>query len=338
MHTFGGGTLKPREGTQESSTGRYLGKDAVKKAAVGGAFNRPYISSGGLDTDNTSEESILGRSASTNKKVSQHGILANLRLHLVLHANHLHEIKQIVPALLEPDIIDGLHLLLPRDLGLLLAAIGVDALAALLGHRGTGAQGNLPLRAHLAGSPPSHLDTALDRLGQVQARVRQHLVRHEDGVHGMVHDRQLEGLTPLHPGDKVQEPALGAVKREWVPQNLLDGPLENLLAQLIVALSLLDLVQRNRVRALGARDVADAVARELGQVGPPRGLEPLEELGQEETDILAAEPRILGHLGEEQEAAEGEGLPGLAVVDVAGLLPGLGAADDEVSGAGHDDD
>ncbi|KAK7992637.1 hypothetical protein PG988_001431 [Apiospora saccharicola] len=82
MHTFGGGTLKPREGTQESSTGRYLGKDAVKKAAVGGAFNRPYISSGGFDTDNTSEESILGRSASTNKKVSQHGILVTEEYHV----------------------------------------------------------------------------------------------------------------------------------------------------------------------------------------------------------------------------------------------------------------
>ncbi|KAK8045532.1 hypothetical protein PG993_005556, partial [Apiospora rasikravindrae] len=72
MHTFGGSTLKPRDGsTPESSSPAANGDvDDLKKVAVRGSFNRPYITSGRAAADNDSEESILGRSSPV-----QHGIM-----------------------------------------------------------------------------------------------------------------------------------------------------------------------------------------------------------------------------------------------------------------------
>ncbi|KAK8121313.1 hypothetical protein PG999_005433 [Apiospora kogelbergensis] len=76
MHTFGGSTLKPLDGTTlDSSAGRDGPCDGDVKAKVRGAFNQPYITGGRTGTGNTSEESILGRSSSHNKKISPHGIL-----------------------------------------------------------------------------------------------------------------------------------------------------------------------------------------------------------------------------------------------------------------------
>lgn len=84
MHTFGGSTLKPRGGTLESSAGRSLRGDDVKKATVTGAFNRPCISSGeaAAENANTSEESILGRPSAGNTTLSQHGIMVTEEYHV----------------------------------------------------------------------------------------------------------------------------------------------------------------------------------------------------------------------------------------------------------------
>ncbi|KAK8018824.1 hypothetical protein PG991_008014 [Apiospora marii] len=83
MHTFGGSTLKPRD---SSALDAAAGRNDVVKATVGGAFNRPYISSGGGSAaDNTSEESILGRSTAGKRPVSQQGIMVTEEYQVTRH-------------------------------------------------------------------------------------------------------------------------------------------------------------------------------------------------------------------------------------------------------------
>ncbi|KAK8068801.1 hypothetical protein PG994_005417 [Apiospora phragmitis] len=67
MHTFGGSTLKPMDGTLESSAGKGRGDDDLK-----GAVEGDRVAAG-----NTSEESILGRLSA-----SQYGIMVTEEYHV----------------------------------------------------------------------------------------------------------------------------------------------------------------------------------------------------------------------------------------------------------------
>ncbi|KAK8013862.1 hypothetical protein PG990_007158 [Apiospora arundinis] len=124
---------------------------------------------------------------------------------------------------------------------------------------------------------------------------------------------------------------------ERLLHDLLDGRVEYRLAQLEVPAAPPDFVEGSGVCALGRQLAADIFCRQLGPVALALGDEPYPVLTQHETNVLGAEADVLGHLAQEQEAAECE--TGFRIVDVrlTTLLPKVRTANDKVAAACHDE-